>query len=41
MKSLGPENMQVFVLGNKTDLLTDVDAAGTEEVTLNMIKDFA
>lgn len=41
MKNLGPENMTVFVLGNKMDLLTDQSEHGTEEVTATMVKDFA
>ena len=41
VKSLGPENMTIFVLGNKTDMLTDVNGEGTEEVTAAMVKDFA
>ena len=41
IKSLGPESMTIFVLGNKTDMLTDVDGVGTEEVTSAQVKDFA
>ena len=41
IQSLGPENMTLFVLGNKTDLLTDVNAEGSEEVSVSMIKEFA
>ena len=33
--------MTIFVLGNKTDMLTDVNGEGTEEVTAAMVKDFA
>ena len=33
--------MVLFVVGNKTDMLTDVNGEGTEEVTATMIKDFA
>ena len=41
IKSLAPETMTIFVLGNKMDLLTDQSAHGTEEVTATMVKDFA
>ena len=41
MKSLGPENMVVFVLGNKTDAVAEMSASGSEEVTVAMVKDFA
>ena len=41
IQSLGPENMIIFVVGNKTDMLTDVNGEGTEEVTATMVKDFA
>ena len=33
MKNLGPENMQIFIVGNKTDLLTEIGEQGSEEVT--------
>ena len=33
--------MILFVVGNKTDMLTDVNGEGTEEVTQSMVKDFA
>lgn len=41
IKSLGPENIQIFIIGNKTDLLMEVEEGKTEEVTSTMIKDFA
>ena len=41
IQSLGPENMILFIVGNKTDMLTDVNGEGTEEVTQSMVKDFA
>ena len=41
MKQLGPENMVVFILGNKTDAVAEMSASGEQEVTVTMIKDFA
>ena len=41
MKQLGPENMIVFILGNKTDAVAEMSASGEKEVTVTMIKDFA
>lgn len=41
LKSLGPENMVVFVVGNKTDAVVEMSQNASEEVTVAMIKDFA
>ena len=41
IKNLGPENMTIFVIGNKTDMYADINGEGTDEVSAAMVKDFA
>ena len=42
MKNLGPENMVVFILGNKIDAVAEMSHQSEgQEVTVTMIKDFA